>query len=421
MMKAQPANRTDDQTGSDVFREKWLKEIRRTRRVYFYQLWSDQRKERDISLKELFKWLHDDLKYSLSGSLNLLLNLRKYGPLIKRSYKLSYLQQLYRLAYLVFVIRTQAARFRLNHLFEEARWKRVKDHAFSRHIRIHNLLLGYPHRDDLDIIAHKLKFHIHCSRHGLPTPEILAVFESGKQDSSFGDSESLPKIDLFMKELSGGMGYGIKKFTYQNGVYLDSNGNSYSNNELREFFKEYSLKTKPILIQKALKNHDCWKEFTGGGLATCRVVTGKSPFNDEEVIPFFATFKMPAQNLYVDNFSKGSVAAPIDLETGIMGIAVSSLPQRGKFRFEHHPDTGRKIRGSVLPFWRDVIELSKKVHQHFKTIDIGWDIALTDNGLTVLEGNVEWGSDVIEGPSGIPISDTYYPEWFDGWAKRRRP
>lgn len=420
MTKAQLANRTDEHIHPVDFREKWLNEIRRARRVYSFQLWADQREERNISLSELLRWIREDIKYAFVNSLNILLNLRKYGSIIKKEYRLSYLKQGYRMAYLVFVIRTQAFRFRLNHLFEKSRWERAKNHAYSRHIRAHNLVLGYPHRDDIDIIAHKLKFHIHCSKHGLPTPDILAVYESGKQVSSFGDSKSLPKINLFMKELSGGMGYGIKKFSCENGIYLDSNGKKYSEDELRHFFKEYSLNTHPILIQKALKNHDTWKEFTSGGLATCRVVTGKSPINDEEVIPFFATFKMPVQNLYVDNFSKGSVAAPIDLETGRMGVAVASLPQKGKFRFEYHPDTGRKIRGEVLPFWREVIELSKKVHQHFKTIDIGWDIALTEDGLTVLEGNVEWGSDVIEGPGTIPIADTIYPEWFDGWVKRRR-
>ena len=419
MTKAQLANRPDHQTESFNFREKWLKEIRRARRGYFFQLWADQRKDRNISLIELLNWFGDDIRYAYVNSLNILLNLRKFGSTIKKEYGLSYLKQAYRMAYLVFVIRTKASRFRLNHLFEKSRWERVNNHAFSRHIRAHNLVLGYPYRDDLNIIAHKLKFHIHCREHGLPTPEILAVYESGKQVSSFGDSESLPKINLFMKELSGGMGYGIKKFNYKNGIYFDSNGETYSGNELRQFFKDYSLNSHPILIQKVLKNHDSWKEFTGGGLATCRVVTGKSSQSSEDIVPFFATFKMPVQNLYVDNFSKGSVASPIDLKTGMMGVAVSSLPQKGKFRFEHHPDTGCKIKGEILPFWQEVIELSKKVHHHFKTIDIGWDIALTEEGLTILEGNVEWGSDVIEGPGSIPIADTIYPEWFDGWMKRR--
>lgn len=399
-------------------REVWLKELHLSRRIYFFQKWADQRKSKKVSVGELFQWISMDLWYFIENTINLLLNLRKYGPAIRKEYGLSYLKQFYRMAYLVYVIRTKAARFRLSHLFEDSRWNRVRDYAFSRHIRVHNIVLGYPHQQDLEVLANKCKFYHHCKERGIPTPEIWSVYHSGSATSPSGGSPLIPKRDLFMKEAAGGNGRGAKKFTFKNGYYRDAQGINYSERELHQFFVDYSKNRTSILIQSALRNHDSWKNFTSGSLATCRVVTGISSYNKNEIIPFFVIMKMPAAITDIDNYSKGSIAANVDIHTGKMQTAVSAIPNKGKFTFDSHPYTGQKIKGEVLPFWNELIVISKRVHRQFKTISVGWDISLTEEGWTILEGNVEWGSDVIEGPSGKPIADSNYTEWFAEWRKR---
>ena len=401
-------------------REAWLNELQLSRRVYFFQKWKDQGKERHISGKELLEWLRLDLLYLFESTINLLLNLRKFGPAIKKEYGISYFRQLYRMAFLVYVIRTKAARFRLNHLFHDNRWKRVKEYAFSKHIRVHNVVLGYPHHEELGILAHKLKFYHYCKNNQINTPEILAVYSSGLLTSPSSLPPEIPKKDLFMKEVAGGNGRGAKKFMYDDGFYRDSNGAKYFREDLNRFFVDYSNTISGIIIQDALQNHDYWKKFTSGGLATCRIVTGISPLDTDEIMPFFATVKMPVGKTEVDNYSKGSIAAFVDMDTGLMKSATSSVPYKGKFVFDYHPDTGHKIEGEVLPGWKELIDFAKTVHLHFETISVGWDISLTNNGITVLEGNVEWGSDVIEGPSGRPIADTVYTEWFNGWRNRMK-
>lgn len=411
-------NKLNRSASTIELREKWLKEIRRARRVYSFQKWADQRNEREISAGEISQWIYDDVEYIVVNCMNLFLQLRRYGAAIKKEYGLSYLQQWHRMVYLVFVIRTKAVRFRLNHFFDQTRWHHVKDFALGTHIKVHNQILGYPHHDDLGILVHKLKFFEFCKARGLQTPEILAVFEAGKITYLSNGKFSFPQADLFVKELASGMGMGAKKFSYKNEFYQDTDNRLFTEHDIHQFLINYSKNTNSILVQNALRNHDSWKKFTSGSLATCRIVTGISPFNEDKVIPFFAAMKMPTGKSDIDNFSKGNIATSVDIQTGIMQSAISCKPINGKFVFDVHPDSGHLIKGEVLPFWNELVEFAKKVHLQFKTICVGWDISLTEEGFTVLEGNVEWGSDVIEGPANYLIADTAYPEWFDGWVKR---
>lgn len=410
--------RTNHVSSPEKDRERWLELLRQARRVYFFQKWKDQREVRKVRISEIIQWTFADTRHIVLWNINILLQLRAYGAQIKKAYGLSYFRQWCRMAYLVFVIRTLASSFRLNHFFDQKRWNRVQDFAFNRHIKVHNNTLGYPHHEELGILAHKLKFFEYCQSKHVQNPEILAVFEEGKITLPSNGVFRIPKSDLFVKELAGGMGRGAMKFSYTNGCFQNRTGKMYTANDLLTFLKDYSSKTNSILVQHALKNHHSWQNFTDGGLATCRIVTGISPDDESDIIPFFASMKMPTGKIDADNFSKGSLVASVDIQSGLMTSAITFKPKNGMFVFETHPDTGHPIKGEVLPFWNDLIEFVKHLHQHFQTRCIGWDICLTQSGVSVLEGNVEWGSDLIEAPANRPLADTIYPKWFEGWAKQ---
>lgn len=413
-------SRVDSASARKNYREKWLHQLKRARRVYCFQRWADQRGKRRIKISEVIQWAYLDIRHIAIWNVNSLLQIRSYGSLIKKIYGLSYLKQWYRMAYLVVVIRTQATSFRLNHFFDQRRWGRVKDFAFNRHIKVHNKILGYPNHDELEILAHKLKFFEYCNLQQLQTPKILAVFEGGKVTLPSTGMFNIPENDLFVKELTGGMGRGAAKFSYQHGGYYDRNGKAYTKKNLITYLEDYSTRKNSMLVQYALKNHSSWEKFTSGGLASCRIVTGVSHEDKREVIPFFASMKMPTGNNDIDNFSKGSLVASVDIQSGIMTSAITFKPKNGIFGFDAHPDTGHPIKGETLPFWNELIEFVKNFHKHFQTLCIGWDVSLTESGFCVLEGNVEWGSDIIEAPANCPLADTIYAEWFDGWATKMK-
>lgn len=215
--------------------------------------------------------------------------------------------------------------------------------------------------------------------------------------------------------MSGGMGEGAKYLKYRGGAYRDSDGQKFNDEELTAYLIR-SANPKSLIVQDAVKNHEKWKKFSNGSLATCRLVTGKSPY-DDEIIPFFATFRMPVGNADVDNFSQNGIAAQINVKTGELGMAISSKPINDSFVYDFHPDTGERIKGAKLYFWDELVELTKTIHRNFKTLSVGWDVSLTEDGLCMIEGNEFWGSDVIEAPGNMPIYNTEFPGWVESWIE----
>jgi hypothetical protein len=54
----------------------------------------------------------------------------------------------------------------------------------------------------------------------------------------------------------------------------------------------------------------------------------------------------------------------------------------------HHPTTGAPIRGKRLPCWDEVKQLAVRAHGAFRPrVLIGWDIAITNEGPVIIEGN----------------------------------
>jgi hypothetical protein len=226
----------------------------------------------------------------------------------------------------------------------------------------------------------------------------------------------LPQKDLFVKELAGGRGDGTKYFKYTGNLFVDLNGQTFTNNEIYSFLKEGSRKNS-LIIQDAVKNHDEWKKFSNGSLATCRIVTGRSPHDNDEIIPFIAALRMPVENSDADNFSLSGIASQINIKTGILGKAVRSKPIKDFFSFDYHPNTEEKITGTKLYNWDEIVDFTKMIHKDFHTLCLGWDVTLSEQGLCVIEVNDSWGSDVIEAPGNTLLYDTEYPKWVESWIE----
>lgn len=398
-------------------RKTWLERIRRTRRFYSFQKWVDTPNDEKISPFKVLKWIIDDVIYLIKWNINILMQLRSYGMAVKRYSGLSLTRQWMRMAYLVFVIQTDSNKFRHSHLFEEERWKKAHKFSYGRHRALHNGIEGFLYEEEKNLIINKYKFYQFCQEHSWDTPAVYAIFKKGQIIYPDNDKCFLPERDLFVKQLDGGEGRGAKYFTYENGAYRDSNGRFYDSERLLSYLICESKYKESLMVQEAKKNHFEWKRFSNGSLATCRIVTGRLPDNSSKIIPFFATLRMPVGNADADNYALGGMGSAINIETGTLGKALSAKPVNDRFAWDFHPDTGEKITGSTLYQWEEVARFAQEIHQKFRTLAVAWDIALTQNGLCVIEGNVLWGSDVIEAPANLPMYDTIYPVWFEDWIE----
>ncbi|MGQ2982061.1 sugar-transfer associated ATP-grasp domain-containing protein [Flavobacterium sp.] len=122
-------------------------------------------------------------------------------------------------------------------------------------------------------------------------------------------------------------------------------------------------------------------------LNTVRVFT---QLNDKDEVEFLGARLRISVNSEVDNMAAGNIAAPINIETGIID-APGVYSDITKDDAAVHPVTGVSIVGFQVPFWPEIIDMMKKSALHMPgNRSIGWDIAVTKDGPELIEGNHDW-------------------------------
>ncbi len=149
---------------------------------------------------------------------------------------------------------------------------------------------------------------------------------------------------------------------------------------------EYMTRKKYDLAEEYIMQHPALMALSPSGLNTIRVFTQLH----EGHVDFLGARLRVSVNSPVDNMAAGNLAAPINMETGaVNGPGVfSDITKEDK---SIHPITGKAIIGFVIPYWNDVIALSEKAALLMpENRSVGWDIAITEKGPELIEGNHNW-------------------------------
>lgn len=158
----------------------------------------------------------------------------------------------------------------------------------------------------------------------------------------------------------------------------------------------YLIKKKLNLVEECIQQHPKMNMLNPSSVNTIRIITVSSS-RDIDIIYAFIRIGVDS---YVDNFSAGGIAAPIDIETGI--VNGHGISKNYSIYHDRHPETNIEIRGFKIPFWRDTLNLimkASKVIPQVKTV--GWDVAITEKGPELIEGNDNWGKDAFQLLDGI--------------------
>lgn len=253
----------------------------------------------------------------------------------------------------------------------------------------------------------KLGFSNYCRARDLPVTPILAAFEQGRR--SDGAVSPLPASDLFVKRTRGRGGVRAGLWRYAHGRYRDRDGRILDEKALLAEITQLSRR-EPFIIQRREVNHPATVDLSPTALATVRIVT---VINEQGVgEPIRAAFRMgQAVDSIVDNFHAGGIASAVEMESGRLGPATDLGQYPSVGWLDHHPATGAAITGRMLPLWPELRELAARAHGHFgDRLVIGWDIALTPQGLVIVEGNAATDVDIIQRPHRAPLGGTRYAE-----------
>ena len=99
----------------------------------------------------------------------------------------------------------------------------------------------------------------------------------------------------------------------------------------------------------------------------------------------FAELRTGRKGSIVDNGGSGGVLIPIDINTG--KLCKYGFDNTGK-TYTAHPDSNITFENFQIPRWPEIQTLSKDLMAKIPNLKyVGWDIAITEEGLSLVEGN----------------------------------
>lgn len=146
-------------------------------------------------------------------------------------------------------------------------------------------------------------------------------------------------------------------------------------------------KTGNDLVESFVVQHDELMRLSAAGLNTVRIIT---QLDKEDRVHILGARLRITVNSPVDNLAAGNIAAPIDIPTGVVeGPGVYS--DITKDSEERHPVTGVLIKGFKIPYWHATLAMVKDAAlMNTNNRSIGWDVAITNEGPELIEGNHDW-------------------------------
>lgn len=268
---------------------------------------------------------------------------------------------------------------------------------------LHNLLESRIERPTRRILNDKAAFFRHCVAHGIATvPTFMVVHEDGAVQRFASFEGVLPRCHLFLKPMRGRGGQGCERWHWLgDGRYQSQAGDVLSAEELLAHIKE-TARGAAMMVQEAMQAHAALRDLSLTVLTSCRMMTVKNETGGFEAT--HAVFKSSTrEGAIVDNFHKGGIVSKVDMRTGELGPASDAGVGRPCVWLERHPLTGAQIKGRRLPLWAETVDLVCRAHAAFPDrITVGWDVAITDRGPVIIEGNVQSGCDMIQRTHELP-------------------
>lgn len=234
-------------------------------------------------------------------------------------------------------------------------------------------------------VQDKFAFTRHLEKNGLPTVPIIASFDKGTSTPAQIDPALLQQ-DLFTKlrfaKGAEGAGFirhlGNERYLYE--------GHELSRDQLLQQLNAKSQRATLIILPR-LVNHPIIAGLSGESLMAVRIFSMINEQGEPELV--FAMLRILGK-LEPTWHSKVEWAAEVDLETGKLGLLTGDILDACTQYSTHHPITGAPVQGVVLPSWTEVKDITLRAHRSL-TMDrlvIGWDVAITSTGPSILEGNV---------------------------------
>ena len=146
-------------------------------------------------------------------------------------------------------------------------------------------------------------------------------------------------------------------------------------------------------LEEVVTQHPLVSAIYPHSVNTVRIVTLAYPNGQVQILA--ALMRMGRNGSVIDNASAGGIHVHIDVDTGRFLHPAYSKTDNATYSV--HPDTGHPFAGVMLPFWNEIITIAMRGAGLFmQTHTIAWDIAISESGPLVIEGNPTWNPGTME-------------------------
>ena len=188
--------------------------------------------------------------------------------------------------------------------------------------------------------------------------------------------------DKVLSNLSGRVVFKIKDGGCGKRVQVES-VDKFTRESLIKFMEDNQFD----LVEDFVQQHEIINNLAPSALNTVRVITQLRPNGEVDIVG--CRLRISVHGV-TDNLAAGNIAAVIDTETGIIADngVYSDITKQEE---EYHPVTGKKIKGTQIPFWKETIAMAKEIAKiDPRNHSIGWDFAITAFGPDLMGGSREW-------------------------------
>jgi hypothetical protein len=219
--------------------------------------------------------------------------------------------------------------------------------------------------------------YIHFLKNKVETLEFFSDFVSREwlyaPKSSFSEfMDFINKTPVFIaKPVDKYEGEGIEKYS-TSGV---------SEEDLKTLYNH--LVSNGMLLEECLKAHDDIYLGTKS-LNTFRLYTMMDGKGDVHVLK--AKYRAGTGDAITDTAS-GCIAYPISIEYGVIeGPGINEVLNSKNYFY--HPGSDKLVVGMKIPMWDRVLEVVTEAAKKIPQVRyIGWDLAVTNDGVEIIEGN----------------------------------
>ena len=204
------------------------------------------------------------------------------------------------------------------------------------------------------------------------TKEDVAKFVEGKER-------------IFCKPRSKTCGEGCERLNIADFASID---------DLYDYLKSHDFYT----IEDVIVNHPDVRRLYDNAVNSMRIITLLD--DNKQVHILYIVQKIGLNGSIIDN---NCMFSPVDIETGKIKYPAHSGDTTLGIVYTQHPNSGITIQGYQLPYVKEAVEMVRKAALKVPQVRyVGWDVAVTENGPIIIEGNTYCAHDFWQLPPHTP-------------------